>query len=147
MEHAEYVYTVGMNEAEIDELLRTSEHGVLALADGDDAYGVPLAFHYDGGDAILLRLGRFDESEKLAFVEATDRACFVVYDYASPRESWSVLLTGELREVPPHDPRYDDAAINRAFPDLRIFDEDPADIDIELFELRMETVTGRETVD
>jgi nitroimidazol reductase NimA-like FMN-containing flavoprotein (pyridoxamine 5'-phosphate oxidase superfamily) len=147
MEHVEFTYTAGMDEDAVEERLRRTETGVLALADGDDAYAVPLAVHYDGGDSLLLRLGRDADSEKFAFVETTERACFVVYDYGSPRDSWSVLVTGELHPVAPTDDRYDDAAVNRAFPDLRVFDEDVAELDVELYELRIETATGRETLD
>ena len=146
MEHVDFTYTAGMDEAQVDQRLRDTETGVLSLADDDDAYAIPLAFHYDGGDALLLRLGRFADSEKMAYLESTRRACFVLYGYESPRESWSVLVTGELHPVPPGDDRYEDAAVNRAFPDLRVFDEDVAEIEIELYELRMETVTGRETL-
>jgi nitroimidazol reductase NimA-like FMN-containing flavoprotein (pyridoxamine 5'-phosphate oxidase superfamily) len=146
MEHVEFTYTAGMDEETVKARLEDAETGVLALADGSDAYAVPLAFFYDGGDSILLRLGRFTGSEKMAYVEATGRVCFVVYDYRAPRDSWSVLVTGELHAVPTEDERFDDAEINRRFPDLRVFDEDVAELEIELYELRIETMTGRETL-
>lgn len=146
MDHVDFTYTAGMDRDDVEERLRGTETGVLSLADGDEAYGVPLAYYYDGGDALVLRLGRVDDSEKMAFVEATGRACFVVYGYESPTESWSVLVRGELREVPRDDPRYDDAAINQHFPDLRVFDEDVEEIAVVLYELSMDVVTGRETL-
>lgn len=146
MEHVEFTYTAGMDEESVRARLRAAETGVLALADGSDAYAIPMAFHYDDGDSILLRVGRFPGSEKIAYIEATGRACFVVYEYESPRESWSVLLTGTLHPVSLGDDRFDEAEINRRFPDLRVFDEDIAELEIELYELRIDTVTGRETV-
>ena len=145
MEHVEFTYTAGMDRETVEERLSAAETGVLALADADDAYGVPLAYYYDGGDSILFRLGAFEGSEKLAFVESTDRACFVVYGYDSPHESWSIMVTGRLARVPDDDGRYGDAETNRHFPDLRVFDEDIADIELRLFELEIETITGRET--
>ena len=146
MEHVDFTYTAGMDRASVDARLRDAEAGVLALADHDDAYAIPLAFHYDGGDSILLRLGRFEGSEKMAYLETTERACFVLYGYESPEDSWSVLLRGTVRPLPADDERYDDAEINRRFPDLRVFDEDIADLEIELFEFQFDAVTGRRTL-
>jgi len=146
MDHVDFTYTAGMDHDDVEERLREAETGVLSLVDGDDAYGVPLAHYYDGGDALLFRLGRDDDSEKIAAIESTGRACFVVYDYASTTESWSVLARGELRRVPADDPRYEDAEINRHFPDLRVFDEAIDEVEVVLYELRMDEVTGRETL-
>lgn len=146
MDQTEFTYTAGMDPETVERRLRESATGVLSLADGGDAYAVPLAYHYDGGDTILFRLGSDADSEKLAFLEATDRACFVVYDYTSPTDSWSVLATGRLRLVPEAD-RPEAAEINRRFPALRVFDEAIDDVTIELFELRVERLTGRETVE
>lgn len=79
----------------------------------------------------------------MADVEAAERVCVVVYDYKAPRDSWGVLVTGELHAVPTEDERFDDAEINRRFPDLRVFDEDVAEFEIEHYELRKESMTGR----
>lgn len=146
MDHVEFTHTAGLDRATVEARLRAAETGVLALSEGEDAYGVPLAFFYDGGDALLFRLGRDDDSEKIEAIDATGRACFVVYDYTSPAESWSILVRGTLEVVPGGDPRYDDAEINRHFPHLRVFDEALDDVEVVLYELRMDEVTGRETV-
>jgi len=147
MDHVEFTHTAGLARETVDQRLRAADTGVLALADGDDAYAVPLAFFYSGGDTILFRVGRVADSEKIAYIESTGRACFVVYDYVSEMESWSVLVRGELSEVPPDDPRYDDAKINRRFPDLRVFDEAIDDIEVVLYELEMASITGRATLE
>lgn len=146
MDHVEFTYTAGMDRDTVEQRLREAETGVLSLADGDDAYGIPLAHHYDGGDAILLRLGTDADSDKMAFVNATDRASFLVYDYAAPADSWSVLAIGTLHAVPEAD-RPDDAELNRWFPAIRVFDEAIDELDIALYELRIERLTGRETVE
>lgn len=146
MDHVDFTYTAGMDRDDVEERLRETETGVLSLVDGDEAYGIPLAYYYEGGDSLLFRLGRVEDSEKIAAIESTGRACFVVYDYASPTESWSVLARGELRQVPADDPRYDDAEMNRHFPDLRVFDEAIDEVELMLYELWMDEVTGRETV-
>jgi hypothetical protein len=142
MEHIEYVYTVGMPESDVERHLREAETGVLSLADGSRAYAVPVHCHYQAG-GVLFRLSDDDDSEKLAFLDATTEACFVVYG-ATNGESWSVVVRGSIGPV--EDPeRYDAAAINERFGPVRIFDEDVGDTAIELFELRAASVTGRKT--
>ena len=142
MEHVEYVYTVGMAEPDVERHLREAETGVLSLADGDRAYAVPVHAHYHEG-TLLFRLTDDGDSEKLAFLDATTEACFVLYG-ATNGESWSVLVRGPVDPV--DDPeRYDAAAINERFGPARVFDEDVGDTDVGLFALRAESVTGRQT--
>ncbi|MGM0449024.1 MAG: pyridoxamine 5'-phosphate oxidase family protein [Methanobacteriota archaeon] len=143
MENVEYVYTSGMSESELDSHLRGGEHGVLALADNDDAYAVPLSYHYDG-DRFLLRVSKHDgDSEKGRFLETTDTATFVCYD-ASTDESWSAHVRGAIRRW---ERDVDEATLNEWFPPFRLFDEAVEDVAFALYELRMETVIGRTTVD
>ncbi|OYR56793.1 pyridoxamine 5'-phosphate oxidase family protein [Halorubrum halodurans] len=143
MDHVEYVYTVGLSESDVDDRLRAAEHGVLGLADGDDAYAVPLSYHYDG-DRVLLRVSdHADESEKGRFLETTERATFVCYD-ASTTESWSVHVRGPIREW---DGDVDEATLNEWFPPFRLFDETVGNVEFTLYELEMETVVGRRTAE
>ena len=142
MEHAEYVYTTGMTESEVDECLRAGEHGVLGLAADDDAYAVPLSYHYDG-DRFLLRVSEHgDESEKRMFLETTQTATFVCYE-ASTDESWSVHVRGPIQRL---DAAIDDATLNERFQPFRLFDEAVENVTFSLYELGMETVIGRKTV-
>ncbi|ELZ44122.1 hypothetical protein C464_14845 [Halorubrum coriense DSM 10284] len=142
MEHVEYVYTSGMTESAIDARLRAGEHGVLGLANGDDAYAVPLSYHYDG-DRLLLRVSAHDgDGEKGRFIEATDTATFVCYE-GSTDESWSVHVRGPIRR---YERDVDEATLNEWFQPFRLFDEAVEDVAFDLYELRMETVTGRATV-
>ncbi|ELZ31885.1 pyridoxamine 5'-phosphate oxidase family protein [Halorubrum terrestre] len=143
MEHVEYVYTGGMSESEVDSRLRGGEHGVLGLANGDDAYAVPLSYHYDG-DRLLLRVSDHDgDGEKGRFLETTDTATFVCYE-ASTDESWSVHVRGPIRRW---ERDVDEATLNEWFQPFRLFDEAVEDVAFALYELRMETVVGRTTVD
>lgn len=150
MEHAEYAYTRGMDDAETAERLRTASSGVLSLARDDDAYALPLA-HYFDGERLYFRLGLREESTKRAFWDATDTACYVVHGTEStdePREvgSWSVVVTGRLTELSEAErERFDTAAINRHFTPIRVFDETIEDIDIVIAELAIDTMTGRTT--
>jgi len=147
MEHVEYVHTAGMDRDAVETRLRETDTGVLSLADGDEAYGLPMAHYYESGDSIVFRLGVDADSEKVAFLESTDRACYVVYGYDSPERSWSVLVRGSIHPLSPGDEQFDVAEVNRQFPDIRIFDEDVEDLDVRLFELRADSITGRETVE
>ena len=143
MEHVEYVYTSGMTESDVDARLRTGEHGVLGLADGDDAYAVPLSYHYDG-DRILLRVSAHEgDGEKGRFVETTDTATFVCYE-SSTEESWSVHARGPIRK---YERDVDEATLNEWFQPFRLFDEAVEAVEFTLYELRPETVIGRATAD
>jgi hypothetical protein len=144
MDHVEYVYTVGMDAADIDDYLRAGSHGVLALADGDDAYAVPLSYHYDGG-RLLLRVSTHDDSgsEKRRYLETTDTATFVCFA-ADADGSWSIHVRGS---VAPWDGAVDEATLNEWFPPFRLFDEAVEDVEFTLYELDMESVVGRRTAD
>lgn len=151
MDHVEYAYTRGLDDAEVEERLRETETGVLALTDGTEAYAIPLSHYYDGR-ALYFRLGVTPDSEKTRFIDATETASYLLYeaartDSAEELDSWSVQVTGSIREIP--DERYrefDTAEINRRFAPIRVFDEDIADVEIEIYELEIDSMTGRATL-
>lgn len=142
MKHAEYVYTMGMSESDLEEHLRAGEHGVLALADGDDAYAIPLSYHYDGERLLLRVSGHDDSSEKSRYLAATDTVTFVCYE-ASTDESWSIQVRGPIGES---DEAVDETTLNEWFPPFRLFDEEVDEVEFALYELRMESVIGRKTI-
>lgn len=143
MDHVEYVYTSGMTESELDSYLRTGEHGVLALATENDAYAVPLSYHFDG-DIFLIRVsGDGDASDKGRFLETTRTASFVCYQ-SSENESWSILIRGSLQEW---ERDVAEASLNDWFQPFRLFDEAVESVEFSLYELEMESVVGRKTVD
>lgn len=145
IEHIDYVYTIGMTDSEVDECLHEGEAGVLALANGGRAYAVPASYYYDGL-SLFFRLGDDEHSKKHEFIETTDEACFLLYGIDAPGESWSIIATGTLREVAdPERAGFDAATINERFGSLRVFDEAIDEIDLALFELDIETITGRRT--
>jgi nitroimidazol reductase NimA-like FMN-containing flavoprotein (pyridoxamine 5'-phosphate oxidase superfamily) len=142
MEHADYVYTTGMDAAEVEATLRDGDDGVLALADGGDAYAVPLSYHYDG-QRLLLRVSTHDDdAEKRRYLDATDTATFLRYE-ATDAGSWSVMIRGAVREW---TEAVDETTLNDWFPPFRLFDEAVDDVSFALYELEMETVVGRRTV-
>ncbi|WP_323674490.1 pyridoxamine 5'-phosphate oxidase family protein [Halorubellus sp. PRR65] len=139
MQNVEYVYTLGMDESEVETYLSRAETGVLSLARDGEAYGVPVHVHYDGED-VFVRLGEHEGSEKLAFLESTTSASLVVYD-AGAAESWSVLLRGDLVR----EGEASATAINERFGPMRIFGETVQDLDAALYRFDAERVTGRRT--
>jgi len=143
MDHVEYVYTVGMDAAELEDYLRAGSHGVLALADGDDAYAVPLSYHSDG-DRLLLRVSTHDDDgEKRRYLDTTETATFVLFA-ADADESWSIHVRGPVTEW---SGAVDEATLNEWFPPFRLFDEAVEDVAFTLYELEMESVVGRRTAD
>lgn len=147
MDRVEYVYTIGMTDEEVEEYLERAETGVLALAGDGDAYGVPVAHHYDGG-SLYVRLSTDGSSTKLSYLEATETACYTMYDVGESGDSWSIVVTGPLRKLTGRErAQFDETAVNESFLELRIFDEDVEVVDLEIYELEIETITGRRTAD
>jgi len=152
MDNIEYAYTLGMDDTEVEERLETTGTGVLALSNGDDSYAIPLAHYYDG-ERLYFRLGVTEGSRKQQFLETTDTASYVIYgteDTDDPRgiDSWSVLVTGHLTELPKSEhEQFDTAEINRAFSPIRVFDEEIDEMDIVVVELEIDSVTGRRTAE
>ncbi|MFC7137934.1 pyridoxamine 5'-phosphate oxidase family protein [Halobaculum litoreum] len=138
------VYTAGMTDGEVVRRLRAGETGVLALARADDAYAVPVSYRYVDG-AIRFRLADDGHSRKLAFADATAEACFVVYGYEGPRESWSVIATGPIRALSAEEWGADPADVAERYTPLRVFDEAIEDTELRGYELRIEQITGRRT--
>lgn len=142
MEQVEYAFSTGLDPDAIDRRLRECETGVLSLAREGDAYGIPLAYHWDG-TSFVFRLGDHPGSQKMAFIEATAEASFLVYQYTTPDDSWSVLAMGTLSRLPD-----DEAAALEARDDflpLRLFGESIDDLTPVLYRLDVETLTGRTT--
>ncbi len=143
MEHVEYVYTEGMDGTEVETRLREGNHGVLGLAKGNDAYAVPLHYHHDG-NRLLFRVSEHDAaSENQRFLRATETATFVCYA-ESATESWSICVRGAVRRL---DEKTDEAIFNELFPPFHLFDEAIEDVEFALYELDMDTVVGRKSVE
>lgn len=147
LDHVEFVHTAGMDREAVEDRIEEAEVGVLGLANGTEAYAIPVAYQFLG-DRICFRLSRVDGSRKMDFIESTDRATLVVYGFDSPRDSWSVLIEGPIRVLSDAESeQLDDAMINKWFAQLRVFDEPIDEIELVLAELEIETITGRETLD
>ncbi|MFA1610747.1 pyridoxamine 5'-phosphate oxidase family protein [Halobellus rubicundus] len=88
-----------MTDAEIDAYLEAQGTGILSLADGDEAYAVPISFGYEPGRAVFAFWQFRPQSRKIAFSETTERACLSVYDIESHRNWRSVLAFGPIEEL------------------------------------------------
>lgn len=143
MDRIEYVYTFGMTESQLEDRLEGTDTGVLALTADGDAYAFPVAHQYDDG-SLYLRLSTDGSSTKMTYLEQTDTACFTLYDVGSGRNSWSVIARGPLRKLTGSErERFDEATVNESFIRLRIFGEDVEAVDLEIYELEIESITGR----
>lgn len=147
MDVSDYVYTAGMDEDEVDERLRSGNTGVLALANGNDAYAIPVSYRYDG-ESIRFRLGNDGDSRKLAFAEATEQACFVRYGVDGPLDSWSILVEGPIRELPPEAwAASDREELEEEYDPLRVFDEAVEETELTAYDLQIGRMTGRRTTE
>ncbi|MFC6733513.1 MULTISPECIES: pyridoxamine 5'-phosphate oxidase family protein [unclassified Haladaptatus] len=88
-----------MTDTEIDFFLRSQGYGVLSLAAGDEAYGVPVSFGYDGDHLYFMFLQLGPESQKLSYASRTHTASFLAYQVNSKFDWQSAIVTGTLREI------------------------------------------------
>ena len=151
MEHIDYTYTRGMTDEEIENQLMGDTPGVLALASENDAYAIPIVHYYDG-DRLYFRIGLTDSSHKRRFLDDTATARYLLFGSEqtdAPRafDSWSVIVSGALRQLPPDErAAFDTVEINRRFAPIRVFNEAIPDIEIAIVELVISSVTGRCTL-
>lgn len=147
MDVTDRVYTAGMTEGEVEAVLREGDTGVLALASDDDAYAIPVAYHYDG-ETLRFRLADDGHSRKLAFADTTATATFLMYGYDGPNDSWSVLVSGSIRRLSPEEwETLAPADINEKYAPLRVFDEAVEAVELVGYELRIQEATGRRTAE
>lgn len=134
-----------MTREEVDALLGRHETGVLALAREDEPYAIPISYGYDSGEGrFYLRLVSTPASEKRAFLSTSPPVRLVVYEERDP-EYCSVVVSGTLQEVSSdeltveHVEQYGEAKR----PLFEIWGEARSDLNISLYELLPETVSGR----
>jgi nitroimidazol reductase NimA-like FMN-containing flavoprotein (pyridoxamine 5'-phosphate oxidase superfamily) len=137
-----------MTTAEIDDLLSHHETGVLSLAQADEPYAIPISYGY-GADPrrLYMRLVSTPESEKRRFLSSEPRVRIVVYEEDDDTYR-SVVATGLLSEVKPEDVTLDHieqyGAAKR--PLFEIWAETKRDLDIQLYVLDPEELSGRRVV-
>lgn len=145
--------THSMDDEAIRTFLDGQRTGVLSLAEGSDAYAVPVSFTFDeASEAFYFRLGYGPDSLKREYVDATDRTTFVVHGETDA--GWrSVLARGPLEELDTSAERHaryprgtDRPEVQRAVRDLEIpfyqVFEDPDDVEFTLVRLAADEITG-----
>lgn len=137
---------VVMDREAIDELLGTGGVGVLALADADEPYAIPVSYGYDADeDSVYLRLAFAEDSEKRRFVSRSEGAVLVVA--VEGDSGWqSVVVRGPLTEVP--EAVIDGTVVEsiRAIdiPFFTIYEEPARELEYELYRIDPEEITGRQ---
>lgn len=133
-----------MDALEIAAFLDSRHVGVLSLADGDDAYSIPLSFDYDRDEsAVFFRFGYGPDSQKRRFLEAVDSASFVAFEHEDGL--WkSVVVEGPVRSVSESTL---DASIREALdgldiPYFRVHHRPTGDMDFEIVRLDATKVSG-----
>ncbi|MFP9193108.1 pyridoxamine 5'-phosphate oxidase family protein [Natronosalvus vescus] len=139
-----------MTKAEIDAFLSRHETGVLALADGDIPYAIPISYGYNA-DArrFYVRLVSTPESEKRQFLASSPQSRLVVYEEREARTNYgSVVAVGALEEIDPseltveHIEQYGEARR----PLFEIWGESKQDLNIQLYQFEPTELSGRRTV-
>jgi len=131
-----------LSRNEIDEILRNVGAGVLSLADARDTYAVPESFGYDG-EHLYFQPVYDDDSDKMAFIEATDLATFTVF---TERPAESVIARGRLAPVPDDKSILAQRALaaNATIPALNVSpDTSIEELDCTLYRLTPAELSGR----
>lgn len=134
-----------MSAEETAAFLGRQETGVLSLARDDEPYSIPISYGFDA-DArqFYLRLVSTPESEKRRFLHTEPQARLVVYE-GDDDTYRSVVAEGLLDRVAPEDLTTADiqqyGAANR--PLFEIWPEQKGDLEIDLYRLSPETLSGR----
>lgn len=134
-----------MTPGEIDEVLARNETCVLTLARSDEPYATPISYGYDAdGRRFYLRLVSTPDSEKRRFLSSSPSARLVVYEQEG-RTYRSVVSDGTLERVDPQEMTVERIVqYGRAKrPLFEIWGETKADLDIQLYELDPDSLSGR----
>ncbi len=134
-----------MSDEETDAFLGAHETGVLSLARGDDPHSIPISYGYNAADRLFyMRSVSTPDSEKRRFFEDESAARLVVYD-DSEGTYRSVIATGRLVRIDPDDLTVEDIQQygSAKRPLFEIWPQPKGDLDIDLYRLEPDSVTGR----
>lgn len=141
-----------MSPEETDAFLGERETGVLSLARGNDPYAVPISYGYDADErTFYMRLVTTEQSEKRQFLAGSPRARLVIYESvdtdAASTTYRSVVAIGELEEIDTSDLSVEEVEQygRSKRPLFEIWSDGKRDLDIHLYELRPEEISGRRT--
>ena len=137
-----------MSSPEINAFLGQAETGVISFAREGEPYAIPISYGYDTDSrTFYLRLVSTPESRKREFLSDTPQTTLVVYEGTGESTYRSVVATGQLRSIDPDNlspgqiAQYGEAKR----PLFEMWGTEKAELDIQLYELRPETLNGRRT--
>ena len=91
-----------MDDADVDAVLESNGWGVLALADDDEPYSIPISFGYDGEAVYFSFLRTGESSRKSAFI-ADGGVARLLVTVVRARFDWqSVAVTGPVASIDSH---------------------------------------------
>ncbi|SMO33545.1 pyridoxamine 5'-phosphate oxidase family protein [Halorubrum cibi] len=137
-----------MSASAIDAFLARHETGVLSLARDDAPYAIPISYGYDEDTReAFLRLVSTVDSEKREFLGSDPDARIVVYEEADGTYT-SVVAIGTLERVDPATLTPERIAQygETRRPLFEVWADDKPDLDIQLYRLAPDRLTGREIV-
>lgn len=134
-----------MTPTEIDEVLARHETGVLSLARNDEPYAIPISYGYDPDHRrFYMRLVSTPKSRKREFLSSSPSVRLVVYE-EDDQIYRSVIADGSLEHV-----TMDEMTTERIVqygqakrPLFEIWGESKRDLDINLYELDADSLSGR----
>jgi hypothetical protein len=134
-----------MSAAETDALLGRHETGVLALARDSDPYAIPISYGFDRAERqCYLRLVSTPESEKRTFLASSPATRLVVYEQTETTYRSAVVI-GTLEKIDPDHltPETIEQYGRAKRPLFEIWGESKRDLDIELYRLVPDEISGR----
>jgi len=137
---------MGMSGEEIGDFLRSHGVGVLALAQENESYAMPISYGYDPDSRFLCMMLAYGPlSKKREWVRNTEKATFVVYDLHDSLEAESVIIEGKVKELTDEEAErgYDALSNNALFTVLHISGASAEDTDFGMYRFEVESVSGR----
>lgn len=134
-------YGKSMGQHEITTFLTEQATGVLALSRERRAYGIPMSFAWDEeSEHAIMDFGFAEGSKKREFIETTDEACLTVYEWTSPTEWRSVVVTGPLQQL--DEDEVDDEVVAWYYDVAKDIDVPSGNVELEWYGLQAEVVSG-----
>ena len=130
-----------MTDGEIGDFLTNQGMGVLGLPTESAPYLIPMSFGFDGGDRLYFSFFVGEESTKVELSERAELATFLAYSADSVFFWESVLLRGEITELPADEIGENDAALDNAW-HLDLFDRAGSAGQLRLYAFEIEEQTG-----
>ena len=134
-------YGKTMGQHEIEEFLNDQATGVLSLSNDGRAYGIPVSFAFDEETRrVIMDLGFAEGSKKRTFIETTNEVCLTAYDWRSPTDWRSVVVTGSLTQLDEAD--VDDEIQGWYYDVAKDIDIQKGNIELEWYELTADDISG-----